>query len=185
MDTTPQALWQEIRDAQDLRGKYLSMYTERLLKWVGNRFRSDWKTKPQLENYAHSYLAFMLPQLVFDRPVADVTPLADARDTATADGMAAMINHWVKCTKYKQTVLKPMARDMLLGWGVTYKCMDFSTPEASRGLPVQCKPIPIGDYLCDAHSFGYEPPAGGRATASRRRRPTSSPTRPTPASAPS
>jgi hypothetical protein len=132
MDTTPQALWQEIRDAQDLRGKYLSMYTERLLKWVGNRFRSDWKTKPQLENYAHSYMAFMLPELVFDRPVADVTPLADARDTATADGMAAMINHWVKCTKYKQTVLKPMARDMLLGWGVTYKCMDLLDP---RGRP--------------------------------------------------
>lgn len=156
MDSTPQALWQAKEDAVALRNGYLSLYKERLLKWVGNRFRVDWKTTKQLENYAAGYIAFMLPQMVADHPVAVVTPRTDPRDTATSEGMGAIINNWIDCTAYKRTVIEPCATNMLLGWGVSYKFIDLTTPAAKRGMPIVCKPIPLGDYFCDGECFGYE-----------------------------
>jgi hypothetical protein len=151
MDTTPDGLWREIQDAVSLRKDYLDVYRGRLNKWVGNRYRREWRTKPQLENYAHSYIAFMLPQLVFDRPVVAVSPLADPRDTATAEAMEAKTNQWILCAKYKQ-VLKGCARDLLLGWGVTYKGIDLAQPGTEK---VFCRSIPMGDYFCDANCYGY------------------------------
>lgn len=157
-------LFHEIRDAEKLRDVYLDTWKNILARWVGKRYRSDFTTKPTLENYIHSYLSLVLPQMVFSTPVCSVSPEINAEDTATAMIMEGALNCWMKRNHYKGT-LKRMARDMILGWGVTqtgYGLRDrslegavASISQASPAMPFN-RSVPIGNHFVDPQCWGYD-----------------------------
>lgn len=164
------SLWHEIMDAEKLRDQYLAVIKPILARWVAKHYRQDLDSpdqRPTLENSIDSYLRYVLTQIAHDRPVCTVEPDSDATDTATAEGMEGAINHWIKRFNYKTLVLRRMARDLVLSWGVTKTYYGLSHERGAlkyleeRSSPIPgawpcTKTVPIDCHFVDARCETYE-----------------------------
>lgn len=164
LKVTADDLWSEIHDAETLRDDYLVAWKAILVRWLGRTYRDSLKGRPSPENYIHGYLAFVLPQLVWEYPIVQVEPERSAADIELAQMMEYAINYWIKKVDYR-THLARLARDMILGFGVSFTGYSLRehvgaqvalhSQEAMGAIPF-ARRIEPGDYLCDAHARCYE-----------------------------
>jgi hypothetical protein len=163
----PRDLWAEIKDAEALRDHYLSAWRDILKRWVGDHYRDDMTGERTLENSIHSFLSIVLPQLVFDDPTADVTSNHHGSADVTSEVMEAAIAHWIRRYQYRRYVLTRMARDLILGWGVTQVGFADANDRGATaylhdrdtgqgmGMPFS-RWVPVGSHFVDAKADGYE-----------------------------
>ena len=96
LDTIPRRHLQEINASEELRKRHLVNCNRLIRRIVGNHYRSDMKTSPVPENMIYSYVATLLPQIVFDNPAVTVSAKRAVSHRPIAEYMAMALNGWIK-----------------------------------------------------------------------------------------
>jgi len=158
----PQDLYNEIKDAESLRKKHLDITKDIIGYMVGRKFRTDHDSDRSPENYFFAYQAFVLPQLVFERPVVKCSTTKMVTDAETADAIEMALNQWIKETKFKD-LLSELALDSLIGFGVSKVGLELVGDHEGQGLPAvfgdfemtPSKPFAVridpSDFIIDAY----------------------------------
>lgn len=107
----------EIKASEDLRKRHVSLATRLVKSYVGNYYRTDMRTKPVPENLFFTYVATMLPNLVFDNPAVTVSAKRMITHEALARFMEMGMNGWIKEVRLKDE-LEAACVDMLFSFGV-------------------------------------------------------------------
>jgi hypothetical protein len=115
LDTSPDKLLNEIRTAEQIRKRHMANTTQLLKRFVGNWYRQDMRTKDRPENLIFSFVAQMLPNLVFDNPGVCVSAKRAISHAAIATAMQLGMNGWVKEVELR-TELEMLAVDFLFSF---------------------------------------------------------------------
>jgi hypothetical protein len=157
----PQDLMDEIRDAKNLRDKVLANVNEIKARIAGNYYRTDSAQDATPENYAYQWLAFVMTQVVYERPTITAESMAGPQADDQAKAIEEGLNHWAKVTELKP-LLVDLAWDVLTGYGMTVKGLElrgqvgdgandaagnFTAPAT---LPFMAR-VPLADVIIDAH----------------------------------
>lgn len=117
LDISPPNLLREIDAAEKIRDKHLRNILVLVKRYIGNWFQEGVAGKPVPENMIFSYVATMLPQLVFNNPAVAVSAKRSATDGHTAGAMEAAINAWIREVDIRDE-LERVCLNMILGFGV-------------------------------------------------------------------
>lgn len=117
LDLDADNIWMEIKASEDLRKRHLSLAMRLVKSYVGNYFRTDMRTKPVPENLFFTYVATMLPNLVFDNPAVTVGAKRMITHEALARFMEMGMNGWIKEVRLRDE-LEAACVDMLFSFGV-------------------------------------------------------------------
>jgi len=165
LDTTdPAALALEVTRAEDFRRKHTTRSREIMKRYIGNWYRQDVTAEPTSENLIASYIAFMLPELSFRKPVVKVSALRPVSHKQIADFMQMGLNSWIGSSNLGEEH-QDIVRDMLMGYGVAKVgieprdgYMESPLPNYGRLTPFVCR-VPPDQLILDP---GCEIPALAR-----------------------
>lgn len=116
ISTDPAELLQEIKDAEELRKRFLVNTTALVKKYIGNWYRSDSRGRNRPENMIFTFIATLLPNLIFDNPAVTITAKRSISHKQIAAAMAAAMNGWIKESDLRGE-LEMLAMDLLFGFG--------------------------------------------------------------------
>lgn len=119
----PKYLIREIDSAERLRTLHLKNMQTLVKRYVGNYFRTDWRGKPVPENMQFSYLATLLPQIIFDNPKVMVSADRAVAHKAVAQWMKYAINGWTKKVELRNE-LELVCIDMMFAFGLTMQTIE-------------------------------------------------------------
>jgi hypothetical protein len=137
---------------------------EIMKRYIGNWYRQDTSAEPTSENLIASYIAFMLPELSFRKPVVKVTALRPVAHKQIADFMQMGLNSWIGSSNLGEEH-PDIVRDMLMGYGVAKvgieprdSYVESPRPDYGRLTPFVCR-VPPDQLILDP---GCEIPALAR-----------------------
>ena len=110
-------LLQEVDAAEKVRKKHLKNAAVMVKRFVGNYYREDLRGKPVPENLVFSFIAQVLPQLIFDNPQVTCSAKRAVSHKPIADFMRQALNGWIKEVQLRDE-LEAACVDMLFGYGV-------------------------------------------------------------------
>lgn len=137
LELTERKLMEEIRAAQEFMRPFAKKAAEIKRKLAGRHYRADApEDDPSPENYAYTFKQYVLPQILFGVPTANVKPTRSLEDEPVADGLELAVNSWAKQTDLKAT-LSQILDDCAVGFGVSKvgiePCGDYAA-NASAGV---------------------------------------------------
>jgi hypothetical protein len=146
---TPAQFQETIRDAERHRADYLDNVQKLTKRYAGNYYRRGWKDKPVPENMIFSYLANLMPKMVFDHPRVSVKAEHAVTQEPIADAMRHILNAWAERSDVRDE-LEDIAYDFALGYGVAKVGLetrgDFSA-DPSRGIDEHFNMNALTPYL--------------------------------------
>ena len=117
LDTTPAKMLEDINAAMKLRDLHLANTRRLVQRYFGNYYRTDQRGQPVPENAIFSYIAAVLPQIVFDNPRFTVKASRAVTHAPVAQWMKNGLDQWaIECDIRKE--LELLAIDFLFAFGV-------------------------------------------------------------------
>jgi hypothetical protein len=129
-------LLQEVQAAEKERKKHWKNTVTLIRRYVGNYYKEGEAGKPVPENLIFSYIANLLPVLIFDNPEVTCTAKRVITHKPIASFMRMALNGWIK-ERHLRDELEAVCLDMLFFFGVMKVGIesrgDFSA-DPSRGV---------------------------------------------------
>lgn len=127
LDTSPENLWKEIRNAEKARDAKLEVFKRQLRAYTSpffsNAGRSNSATDNEAEpdydpnNHLFEYIAWMLPQLVYNNPRTSAKSRRVGPPAEIAKSYKYGLDRWVKDEDFAEKLQMP-AVDYLMNYGV-------------------------------------------------------------------
>lgn len=115
----PTSIMGEIRDAEERRDKTLQPIVQLLRRILGRYYQKDAAIlEPTPENYAWSFLTYVLPQMGLDNPTSVFEPVGGEAIRTMSEAMQSGVNQWMKDVDAK-TLLRELSFEVLTGFGAT------------------------------------------------------------------
>jgi hypothetical protein len=149
LQTDAKQFMMTIRDAEKVRSRYTSNSQQLIRRYFGNYFRSDRRDKPVPENMIFSFLANLMPKLVYDHPRV----MVKAEQAKTHEPIAAAMRHvldaWIERADVRDE-LERIAYDFAFGYGVAKVGLeergDYAS-DPSRGIYQHFNMLALQPYL--------------------------------------
>jgi hypothetical protein len=138
IDTDPVKFYGLIRDAERFRQEHVDNATQLVKRYVGNYYRTKFRAKAVPENMIFSYVANVMPKLVYDNPTVNVKAARSVTHEPVAAALGHALDAWITRVDLRDE-LELMATDFLFGHAV-----------AKIGLEQR------GDYQADPSRGIYE-----------------------------
>lgn len=161
LDTDPVKMHGLIRDAEKFRQKHTDNANSLAKRFVGNYYRTDFRGKPVPENMIFSYVANVMPKLVYDNPTVSVKAARSVTHEPVAAALGHAIDAWIERVDLRDE-LELSATDYLFGYAVMKIGLeqrgDYQA-DPSRGvyehfnmlaLQPYCVRIPPNAFIVDA-----------------------------------
>ncbi len=152
LDTTPAALWSEVRRSVEHRDLFLgSSYEDAIRKFYGPGYKTGQSLSVDFDNHAYSWISIFLPILASGNPrVRSKTP-RQGPAPAFSKALELAINRNFELTDVKRTI-EQLATD----WAFRY-CVAITTPSPVAGMAEREDPIfrpttkrlSLDDYIFD------------------------------------
>jgi hypothetical protein len=112
----------EISAARDWRDKHLGSWVDQVSRFAGSSYKggagSGVNPTGDPENFAYSYVALVLPKLVYDVPRVEIEADDPITDGMTSELLESAMNRWAMRSSIRKTFTR-IATDMLFMYGVS------------------------------------------------------------------
>ena len=106
----------EISAARDWRDKHLGSWVDQVSRFAGSSYKggagSGVNPTGDPENFAYSYVALVLPKLVYDVPRVEIEADDPITDGMTSELLESAMNRWAMRSSIRKTFTR-IATDML------------------------------------------------------------------------
>jgi hypothetical protein len=159
-DASPENLWSEIHQAEEVRNDFLGYeYEDKITRYAGPGYRRQWKrSEVDFENHSYEWISLFLPLLASGNPrvKARSRRQGEAQLLAKATGLA--VNRNFQLTNIKRTIEK-LGVDFAFKWCVAMtvraKSLGMSEQEDPPYRPVTYRVSPTR-YIWDVAALEHE-----------------------------
>ena len=157
LSTTPEKLFELVRDAERQRDLKLEREQERIDRRLGAGYVKSTHNDGQSINHQHEWLSLMLPRLIFRAPKFKVQSARSGAQQETATAVRLFLNRWAKSIRLDR-FLPPVAVDYSMTWGVVMTTPDRAVGSPDRRVNEDWIPrvtrIPPSRFIMDPHCDG-------------------------------
>jgi hypothetical protein len=110
----------EVNAARAWRDKHLDSWQDQVGRYAGSAYKGSGDlggTTGDPENFAYSYIALVLPKLVYDVPRVEIEADDPIMDGMTSELLESAVNRWAMRSSLRKSLTR-VATDMLFTWGI-------------------------------------------------------------------
>lgn len=129
-DPSAENLWQEYREAEELRDDHLGVeYEDKISRFVGPGYRKNWKrSEVDFENHSYEWISLFLPLLASGNPRVKSRSRRMGVPQLISKAIGLAVNRNFHLTNFKRTVEK-----LAVDWAFKWSC-SVTSPEPAPGL---------------------------------------------------
>lgn len=120
LDTSPEALWEEYHQCEELRNDFLGTeYEDKIARYAGPGYRRQWKrSEVDFENHSYEWISLFVPLLASGNPRVRARTRRQGKPQLLSKAVELAVNRNFQLTNVKRTIEK-LAVDFAFKWSVS------------------------------------------------------------------